>query len=105
MSAITTHVLDTARGQPAAGIPVRLEALLNGAWQLRAEGVTNEDGRLRILESSDHGEYRIVFDVGDYLGNTGFYREIAIQFIVRDDRHHHVPLLLSPFGYSTYKGS
>lgn len=105
MSAITTHVLDTSTGLPAAGILVLLEVFLDGVWAFRGEGFTNTDGRLRILETSEQAEYRIVFDVGEYLNNTGFYREITIQFVVRDGRHHHVPLLLSPFGYSTYRGS
>lgn len=109
MSAITTHVLDTARGRPAAGVAIVLER--DGAPLARGE--TDEDGRLRDLLPAgaplDPGAYRLVFDTGAYFardGADGFYPEVAIVFQVKDgSEHFHVPLLLSPFGYSTYRGS
>ncbi len=109
MSAITTHVLDTARGRPAAGVPVRLE---RGGLVL-GQGRTDDDGRLRTLLPADAplepGVYRLAFDTGAYFraqGTDSFYPHVAIDFHVRDGgQHHHVPLLLSPFGYSTYRGS
>jgi 5-hydroxyisourate hydrolase len=111
--AISTHVLDTSAGRPAAGVPVVLEIRRGEAWQLVGQGATDDDGRLRDLLPNGRGEgpatYRLRFDTAAYFrarGVTGFYPEVAIQFDV-DDRseHHHVPLLLSPFGYSTYRGS
>ena len=100
---LTTHVLDTARGRPAAGVPVRL---LRGEEPL-AEAVTDADGRVAELGpgSVPPGTYRLVFDVAAYAGADAFFPEVTITFTVADDRHHHVPLLLSPFGYSTYRGS
>jgi 5-hydroxyisourate hydrolase len=113
MSAITTHVLDTARGRPAAGIAVRLERLSGAGWSTIAERITDADGRVRDLLPPDApaapGRYRLVFDTGRYLAAAGtrvFYPEIAVAFEVHDGaEHHHVPLLLSPYGYSTYRGS
>ena len=107
---ITTHVLDTATGRPAAGVPVRLEAQGEaGAWQLVGAGRTDDDGRLKTLlppgAAAPPGVYRLSFDTAAYLGAEAFFPEVQIVFAVRDDRHHHVPLLLSPFGYSTYRGS
>jgi|SRR5277367_3983519 len=101
MSAITTHVLNTATGRPAANIPVSLERFYEGVWTLRARLETDEDGRARLLEGAPAGKYRITFAFGP----DAFYPEIAIQFMLRDARHHHIPLLLSPFGYTTYRGS
>jgi len=113
MSAITTHVLDTARGRPAAGVPVLLERMENGQSRLLARGATDADGRLRDLlppgEPLEPGEYRLVFGTAAYFdvqGVQGFYPEVSVLFTVRAaGEHHHVPLLLSPFGYSTYRGS
>lgn len=113
MSAITTHVLDTARGCPASGIPVALELMdaLN-QWKPVGQGSTDEDGRIRTLmpegTAALAGTYRLVFDTGAYfdqLGITAFYPHVIVTFTVADQAHHHVPLLLSPFGYSTYRGS
>jgi 5-hydroxyisourate hydrolase len=105
MSAITTHVLNTATGMPADGVPVTLE-VWHQDWTLLASVETNADGRARLTEDAPLGRYRIVFALGADVFNVGtFYPEVAIQFIVRDTRHHHIPLLLSPFGYSTYRGS
>lgn len=110
MSAITTHVLDTARGRPAAGVAVRLER----GPKLLGRGATDEDGRLRDLLPDDappleRGTYRLVFETERYFAGQGiasFYPEVAVVFQVRDpEQHYHVPLLLSPFGYSTYRGT
>lgn len=103
MAGITTHVLDTAKGRPAAG--VRL--LLLKDEQLLFDGVTDGDGRARLLEPSqvESGTYRLTFDTGSY-NPAGFFPEVTIVFRIEDvAQHYHVPLLLSPFGYSTYRGS
>ena len=113
MSGITTHVLDTARGRPAAGVPITLEAKLEGDWTIVGRGVTDADGRLRELAPADfvvsEGPYRLTFDTGTYFeaaGAAGFYTEVVVSFVVRDAAaHYHVPLLLSPYGYTTYRGS
>ncbi|HEX7958263.1 MAG TPA: hydroxyisourate hydrolase [Pyrinomonadaceae bacterium] len=113
MSGITTHVLDTARGLPAAGVPVTLEAKGAEGWRVIGRGATDADGRLRDLLPTDFpleaGDYRLTFDAGAYLaaaGAGGFYTEVVVSFVVRDPAaHYHVPLLLSPYGYSTYRGS
>lgn len=111
MSAITTHVLDVARGAPAAGVRVRLERRSGAEWSLVGEGRTDHDGRLRALgpDAIEAGVYRITFDTKGYFdaqGVAGFYPEAPVVFEVRDpSQHHHVPLLLSPHGYSTYRGS
>ena len=109
MSAITTHVLDTARGRPAAGVAIRLEH----EGQVLGRGETDADGRLRTLLPAgtplQPGVYRLVFDTGAYLAAQrvdAFYPEVSVDFEVVDGgQHYHVPLLLSPFGYSTYRGS
>lgn len=103
MAGITTHVLDTAKGRPAAGVAV---TLFSGKDVL-FDGETDADGRARVLEADrvKSGVYRIVFDTGAYNPN-GFFPEATIVFRVEDvSQHYHVPLLLSPFGYSTYRGS
>jgi 5-hydroxyisourate hydrolase len=115
MSAITTHVLDTARGRPAAGVPVLLEMReeSGGGWRQLGRGATDEDGRLRDLLPGGPlpgaGVYRLTFDTAAYFssqGAEGFYPSVAVTFVVADAaQHYHVPLLLSPFGYSTYRGS
>jgi 5-hydroxyisourate hydrolase len=126
VSAISTHVLDLARGSPAAGVPVRLERLrAAGAvepgvaaqpWpaderpEVVASGQTDQDGRARLAEGADvqAGVYRLVFDISGYHqdGEPPFFPEVAITFMVTDTaRGYHVPLLLSPYGYSTYRGS
>jgi 5-hydroxyisourate hydrolase len=113
MSGITTHVLDTARGRPAAGVRVTLEAKGGAGWAPVGRGATDADGRLRDLAPPGfvlvEGEYRLTFDVGAYFsasGAEGFYTEVVVSFVVRDaGSHHHVPLLLSPHGYTTYRGS
>ena len=114
MSAITTHVLDTARGMPAEGVSVILSRQTeDGGWEVLGQGETNRDGRLPNLLSSDvaliEGTYRLIFDTDAYFnaqGLEGFYPSVTVLFRVREvGRHYHVPLLLSPFGYSTYRGS
>jgi len=107
---LSSHVLDTTTGTPAAGIAVRLDAAdpVDG-WRTVATGHTDADGRLRDWVPGAGwaaGTYRLVFDVADRLGADAFYTEIPVVFTVRDAaRHHHVPLLLSPYGYTTYRGS
>jgi 5-hydroxyisourate hydrolase len=116
VSGITTHVLDTSRGQPAASLGVTLELHSAGAageWLRIGSGVTAADGRAADLvpptATLTTGTYRLVFDSGAYfnaLGIAAFYPQIVVIFAVRDTaEHYHVPLLLSPFGYSTYRGS
>lgn len=110
---ITTHVLDTAHGRPAQGVPITLTRHADdGAWQPVGAGETDADGRLRTLTPAGPvapGTYKISFDTAAYFamhGIAGFFPVVEIQFIVREgDAHHHVPLLLSPFGFSTYRGS
>jgi 5-hydroxyisourate hydrolase len=114
MSAITTHILDTAIGRPATGVTVMLEQeTAEAGWQVIAKGLTDDDGRLRLMRETDElfmlGHYRLSFDTATYFATGGvesFYPQVAITFTVRDpEAHYHVPLLLSPFGYSTYRGS
>ncbi len=110
---VSTHVLDTSTGRPAQSVTVRLTHLQGSSWQLVAEAVTDADGRVAALvtaaEAMPAGTYRLTFDVADYFGardQQTFYAEIAIDFVVRDtSEHYHVPLLLSPYGYSTYRGA
>jgi len=99
---ISTHVLDTAKGHPAAGIAITLENELG----VIASGVTNADGRLKLVDDPPAaGTYRITFDTGAYDPN-GFFPRVTIEFnVLAGAQHYHVPLLLSPFGYSTYRGS
>jgi len=99
---ISTHVLDTAKGRPAEGIGITLE---NDGGVI-ARGVTNPDGRLKLIDDPPAaGTYRITFETGAY-DPDGFFPRVVIEFTVREDaQHYHVPLLLSPFGYSTYRGS
>lgn len=97
---LSTHVLDAARGRPATGLPVRLERL-DGT--VLAEERTDGDGRIKDLPATDAGAYRLVFDTS---GHSTFYPEVAVAFTITDPaEHYHVPLLLSPFAYSTYRGS
>jgi 5-hydroxyisourate hydrolase len=109
---ITTHVLDTAAGCPGKAIGIELERADHGSWHLVGGGVTDDDGRLRTLTPAGPvaaGTYRIRFATGAYFaaqGMTGFFPVVEIQFTVADGaQHYHVPLLLSPYGYSTYRGS
>jgi 5-hydroxyisourate hydrolase len=111
-SPVTTHILDTARGEPAAGVVVVLEQETANGFVRVGHEVTDGDGRVRTLlkpGSLTEGVYRITFEVGDYfrqLGVEAFWRDVTIEFVVRDATgHFHVPLLVSPYGYSTYRGS
>ena len=108
---ITTHVLDTSAGRPGKGLTIELERE-DGGWQRVGAGTTDDDGRLRTLTPAGPvapGVYRIRFHTGAYFaaqGTTGFFPVVEIQFNVADGaQHYHVPLLLSPYGYSTYRGS
>ena len=109
MSRISTHVLDTATGRPAAGITVRLEEKSNGTWHLLVEGATDGDGRVKMLaEIAAAGEYRIVFLTAPYFSGQGrrsLYPEIAVTFACDGEAHYHLPVLLSDNGYTTYRGS
>lgn len=109
MSTITTHVLDTVLGKPAAGILVRLERREAGEWLEVARGATDADGRCRALAANaSPGTYRLLFEIGAYLarhGRSGIYPEISIIFACGADPHYHLPLLLSDNGYTTYRGS
>jgi hydroxyisourate hydrolase len=112
MSQITTHVLDTSLGKPAQHVSIVLEQLKGSEWKHLGSGKTNADGRLPGLLAADRklepGTYRLVFDTVSYFntqGVKGFYPEVTIAFEVSDSSHYHVPLLLNPFGYSTYRGS
>jgi 5-hydroxyisourate hydrolase len=104
---ITTHVLDTALGRPAERVPVELDMFITGhGWCEAGRGLTGQDGRIGDFgESPTAGVYRLMFDIAAYLPEA-FFPSIAVTFEVRDpSQHYHVPLLLSPFGYSTYRGS
>lgn len=102
MAGITTHVLDTGKGRPAQGIKVKLE-ILRAEWEQIGYGITDDDGRLRTLTTGmplEKATYRLTF------ATKGFFPEVAITFRVDDPKqNYHVPLLLSPYGYSTYRGS
>lgn len=113
VSQLTTHVLDTSIGRPGKDICIRLqEPAPGGCWRTIAQGVTNADGRIpdllppnRVLPA---GKYRMAFDTSGYFAQqqiSGFYPAVEIQFTVFDATHYHVPLLINPFGYSTYRGS
>jgi 5-hydroxyisourate hydrolase len=112
-SPITTHVLDTSTGQPAAEMAVILKRLGDdGRWHQIADGATDEEGRLNdLLEagSLEAGRYRLSFATGDYFQRRSIgslYPQVSVEFQVTDaGEHYHIPLLLSPFGYSTYRGS
>lgn len=113
MHGLSTHVLDTSRGRPASGVPVLLEAREEGDWREIGRALTDADGRVPQLlpmgSALTTGTYRLTFGIETYFRTQGietFYPEASIVFHVRDaNQHHHVPLLLSPFGYSTYRGS
>ncbi|WP_198036957.1 hydroxyisourate hydrolase [Nocardia sp. BMG51109] len=108
-SAITTHVLDTAAGHPARGIVVRLEFRTGEGWRELGSGRTDADGRVSDIGPAqvEAGDFRLTFDTAGYFGDRDhFFPEVTVTFTVADPRqHHHVPLLLSPFAMSTYRGS
>lgn len=109
MSGITTHVLDTVLGKPAAGIRLRLEKQEAAGWSAIASSATDADGRCRDLTGiATPGVYRLTFESGDYLARQGratLYPEISITFTCAADAHYHLPLLLSDNSYTTYRGS
>ncbi|MBL4654742.1 MAG: hydroxyisourate hydrolase [Bacteroidia bacterium] len=113
MSQLTTHVLDTSQGKPAQGITVILhQEIDNDSWQEMARGETNEDGRVTDLLPDNQelkpGNYRLTFLTEDYFSKSnikGFYPSVPVVFSITDEEHYHVPLLLNPYGYSTYRGS
>ena len=111
---ITTHILDTSIGRPASGVTVLLEIQKEEAnWALLGKGETDADGRVREIVPKDHvitaGVYRLTFDTASYFASRkveSFYPEVSVIFTVREaSQHYHVPLLLNPYGYSTYRGS
>lgn len=115
MGALTTHVLDTSSGNPAAGVLVDLYRLGDSAERV-SSALTDDDGRCPgpLLDGEDFeaGEYELVFHAGDYFRANGvelpdppFLDHVVIRFGIAEDQHYHVPLLISPFGYSTYRGS
>ncbi|WP_250290324.1 hydroxyisourate hydrolase [Frankia sp. CiP1_Cm_nod1] len=106
---VSTHVLDIATGEPAEGIPVQLERIIVGfggdvrGWRLVTSAVTGSDGRVRDLPVEGPGAWRLVFDT---TSRSAFFPEVVITFVVTDPgQHHHVPLLLSPYGFSAYRGT
>ncbi len=111
MSILTTHVLDTTHGRPGAGLEVTLFGLRDAAWIEISRARTDADGRAPGLGPAtlEAGLYRLVFETGAFwaaLGIAAFHPRVTVEFDLRDPRqHHHVPLLISPFGYSTYKGT
>ncbi len=113
MAGISTHVLDTARGRPASGVPVTLEYRRGEGWEHCGGGFTDDDGRIDAVhrdgDDLETGTYRLTFDTGAYQrghGIAAFHPRVVVEFEVRDrGEHHHVPLLLSPFAYTTYRGS
>jgi 5-hydroxyisourate hydrolase len=113
MSPITTHILDLSKGCPARGVSVVLERERPDGWHELGRGVTDSDGRVKTLLGDDAeleaGSYRLEFETGEYFARDGiatFFRTVIIGFTITEpSEHYHVPLLLSPFGYSTYRGS
>ncbi len=109
---ISTHVLDTSIGRPAASVTVQLQRQSGAGWIDVSRAVTDKDGRVAAMvppaSAGGAGGYRLAFDVGEYFqrrGTESFYAKVSIDFVVRDAAaHYHVPLLLSPYGYSTYRG-
>lgn len=110
-SHVTTHVLDAVQGRPARDVPVALEARTASGWEALATARTDDDGRVGAFgpEALPDGVYRVVFDTAAYFERTGtasFYPEVVVAFRLDDvNAHFHIPLLLSPFAYSTYRGS
>ena len=107
MATLSSHVLDTSRGRPAAGVPVELSSVTG---EVLDSAVTDADGRVTGLggDPLPPGDYRLRFDTAAHFvatGQVGFYPEVVVAFTIGDEAHYHVPLLLNPFGYSTYRGS
>jgi hydroxyisourate hydrolase len=109
-SPITTHILDTSTGKPAANVAVKLFKLTNNEWVQLTQGKTDSEGRITdwLNTEVEFAPYKLVFDLDSYYQNQptpAFYAEAQITLRLQDTKHHHIPLLLSPFGYSTYRGS
>ncbi|SOD71151.1 5-hydroxyisourate hydrolase [Jatrophihabitans sp. GAS493] len=104
---LSTHVLNSVTGRPVAGMPVLLEQRGDDGWRPIEQRTTSEDGRIADLAPDlGAGIYRLTFDVEQVFAENTFYPEVAIAFRVRDaSQHYHVPVLLSPYAYSTYRGS
>jgi len=111
MSQITTHILDTSKGKPAEGVTIILYSANNDTWKEIARGITNSDGRIADLLKNgllQHGVYKMRFETKEYFDKkqvATFYPHVDIVFDITTDEHYHIPLLLNPFGYSTYRGS
>lgn len=111
VSQLTTHVLDTSIGQPGKNLNISLQSRVNNCWHTIAQGITNADGRVPDLLPSLHhlnGDYKMIFDTLTYFAEKQqhcFYPKVEIQFIINDTSHYHIPLLISPFGFTTYRGS
>ena len=110
MRSLSTHVLDAVSGEPAAGMRVVLSRRTGDDWTELGAATTDADGRVRELapDGLDAGDHRLVFDTAAHFaatGTTGFYPEVSVAFTVAEQRHYHVPLLLSPYAFSTYRGS
>ena len=112
MSQITTHILDTTRGKPAAGVTIALFRQVDDTWEEVARGITDADGRIKHLlptaEPLPLGVYKLTFFIQEYAARVGtptFYPFVDICFDLATAEHYHVPLLLNPFGYATYRGS
>lgn len=112
MSQITTHVLDTSSGKPAKGIEITLFQSESQGWKEIAKGITNTDGRIsdliKVAEALKKGVYKMKFEVSEYFQQNKqqhFYPYVEIVFEINSEEHYHIPLLLNPFGYTTYRGS
>ena len=112
MSQLTTHILDTTKGKPAQDVPIVLSQLQGAEWVVIAQGITNNDGRIPNLLGNDmllqYGIYKMRFETKLYFDAQSlksFYPFVEIVFNINSSEHYHVPLLLNPYGYSTYRGS
>jgi hydroxyisourate hydrolase len=112
MSQLTSHVLDTSTGKPAKNISAFLEKKSGTEWEKIGEAKTNDDGRITSLLNENtilsNGTYRIIFNTSAYFkseSKTSFYPQVTIEFEITDSSHYHIPLLISPFGFTTYRGS
>lgn len=107
---LTTHILDTSRGCPAANVHIQLYSIKADSKQLLTQATSNQDGRcdqpLLSGATFQAGQYQLIFEIGEYFGQPDFLDQVVIQFTIsKADEHYHVPLLVSPYGYSTYRGS
>lgn len=106
---LSTHILDTSKGVPASGVKVHLELFQNESWKRIESGETNSDGRYKFSHALQKNQYQIVFETLPYFQSTrteSFFLNAGVAFEIHDlNRNYHVPLLLNPYGYSTYRGS